>query len=576
VKWIHVAAALVCAAVFFAMWSTSFSIVDLVIAVDVAAVVFLSAYALHEGILLVLYLWHKLEARRAHRRLLRPGAVKGSVVEPCGERLHDGPSAANGTLAADAPPLTCLPSVTVQLPLYNERYVAERVIAAACALDYPRELLQIQVLDDSTDDTNRIARRAIEAGRDNGVNVELVHRDNRSGYKAGALANGLRSAQGELIAIFDADFIPPRNFLQRVICQHRAFDDARVGFVQTRWGHLNTEANAVTRAQGLLLDMHFVVEQFARSSTGLKMNFNGSGGIWRRQAIEAAGGWQSDTLTEDLDLSYRAQLKGWRGLYLDGEVCPGELPNDVLAFKRQQARWARGSAQCVRKLAVSILFSNLPFLHKVAAILHVSGYFTSVFALVLALVTPLLMLLLGARSTRTAPQWLSLISVIGFMPMVAMFVSQCAQRRTRRFWHSLPMAVVLGIGVSLSNSVAVLVGLFGKASGEFVRTPKSVSQATRSAALLRRAPRDKRATVRQTYLLRTDWTLHAEFALSLYAVVACCLLAAWGDWVAIVPILIYACGFIFVVLGQVAPGIWLQSRTHQHQDKVASKLQSTK
>ena len=467
-----------------------------------------------------------------------------------------------------------LPCVTVQLPLYNERYVAERVIAAACALDYPRELLQVQVLDDSTDGTSRIAQRAVEAGRANGVNVELIHRDHRSGYKAGALSNGLRSARGELVAILDADFIPPRNFLRRVICHYHAFDDPQVGFVQTRWGHLNSEANAVTRAQVLMLDMHFVIDQFARSSAGLKMNFNGSGGIWRREAIESAGGWQSDTLTEDLDLSYRAQLKGWHGRYLDGEMCPGELPNSVLAFKRQQARWARGSAQCVRKLSGRILRSDLPLVQKIAALMHVSGYFSNAFALVLALVTPLLMLVLGSHGTHAAPQWLSVMSMIGITPILSMFVAQCAQDNAGGFWRSLPATIVLGIGVSLSNTVAVLVGLFGKTSGEFVRTPKSVALTPERSIAIRRSARDKRTANWQSYLLQPDWTLRAECVLGGYTWAACIVLAARGDWVAIVPILVYAIGFTAVVFGQLSPGIWLLSRGRQR--KVASRLESLK
>jgi cellulose synthase/poly-beta-1,6-N-acetylglucosamine synthase-like glycosyltransferase len=547
---IHIAAALVCAAVFFAMSSLSNIFIDVIIVLNVVAVVVLSAYALHEGVLLVLYLWHKLAARLSRKRQATQGVEAGVM------------------------PATQLPSVTVQLPLYNERYVAERVIAAACALDYPRDLLQVQVLDDSTDDTSRIAQRAAQAGRESGVDVELVHRDNRSGYKAGALENGLRSARGELVAIFDADFIPPRNFLQRVICEHHAFDDPEIGFVQTRWAHLNEGANAVTRAQVLLLDMHFVIDQYARSSARLKMNFNGSGGVWRRAAIDAAGGWQSDTLTEDLDLSYRAQLKGWRGSYLDGELCPGELPSNVLAFKRQQARWARGSAQCLRKLSGRIIHSNLPLGQKIAAFMHVSGYVSNVFALLLALVTPLFMLLIGSRGTRNVPQWMSMLSVIGFMPVVAMFVAQAAQGNLRKFWSSLPAAIVLGVGVSLSNTVAVLKGLFDKTSGEFVRTPKSVSLPTERRAMMKRAAREKRGLGRQSYTLQTDWTLYAECVLAGYILVVCLDLAVRGDWLGVAPLLLYACGFISVVMGQIGPSIRLL--WYGRQRKVGPRLESLK
>jgi cellulose synthase/poly-beta-1,6-N-acetylglucosamine synthase-like glycosyltransferase len=536
---VPIAAALICAAVFFAMPSLSQIFIDVIIALNVVAVVVLSAYALHEGVLLVLYVWHKLSTRLSRKRC---------EVTRCGV------SAAG------------LPSVTVQLPLYNERYVAGRVIAAACALNYPRHLFQVQVLDDSTDDTRRIAERAVQAGLKKGVNVELVHRDNRNGYKAGALENGLRTARGELIAIFDADFIPPRDFLKRVIMDRGAFEDPQTGFVQTRWGHLNECANAVTRAQGLLLDMHFVIDQYARSSAGLKMNFNGSGGIWRRAAIDAAGGWQSDTLTEDLDLSYRAQLKGWRGRYLDGELCPGELPGSVLAFKRQQARWARGSAQCLRKLAGRIVRSNLPLLHKLAALMHISGYVSNVFALVLALVTPLFMLMIGSHGARHTPQWISFLSVVGVVPIVAMLIAQAAQGKLGRFWLSLPLAVVLGVGVSLSNTVAVLQGLFDKASGEFVRTPKSVFPPGRHAV------REKRTLNRPTYALQTDWTLCAECLLAGYNLIVCLELAARGDWLAIMPLLLYVCGFVVMVLGQLWPSLSMQS--HSRQRKVGPRLES--
>jgi cellulose synthase/poly-beta-1,6-N-acetylglucosamine synthase-like glycosyltransferase len=414
----------------------------------------------------------------------------------------------------------------------------------------------------------------VQTWRENGVDIEVIHRDNRSGYKAGALKNGLQTARGEFVAIFDADFIPPRDFLQRVFVERRAFDDPHVGFVQTRWAHINDSANAITRAQVLLLDMHFVIEQYARSSSGLKMNFNGSGGVWRRKAIDEAGGWQSDTLTEDLDLSYRAQLVGWRGHYLDDVLCPGELPNSLLAFKRQQARWARGSAQCLRKLAGRIVRSDLPLEQKITALMHMSGYMSNVFALLLALVTPLFMLLLGSRGTHSLPQWLSILSAVGFIPIIAMFVAQAAQGHLRKFWKGLPMAVVLGVGVSLSNTVAVLTGLLGKSSGEFVRTPKSVSMPIERRVLKKRTARDKRNYYRQTYAMQTDWTLYAECLLVTYILVVCLDLAMNGDWLAISPLLLYICGFTTVIMGQVGANIRLL--WYGRQRKVGPRLESLK
>ncbi len=235
-----------------------------------------------------------------------------------------------------------LPKVTIQIPIFNERCVVERVIDAASALEYPHDLLQIQILDDSTDETHSIALRSAKALQSRGIDIEVIHRAERTGYKAGALAHGLETASGDFIAVFDADFVPPPHFLRRLIVERNDFEDPSIGFVQTRWGYLNREEGILTRAQALLLDKHFFVEQPARCHSGLLFNFNGSGGIWRKSCIIDAGGWQHDTLTEDLDLSYRAELKGWRGLYLDSEMSPSELPADMSAFKKQQRRWATG------------------------------------------------------------------------------------------------------------------------------------------------------------------------------------------------------------------------------------------
>ncbi len=231
------------------------------------------------------------------------------------------------------------PKVTVQLPLYNERFVAQRSIAAACALDYPRELLQIQVLDDSDDDTVTIVDEAVAEAKRSGHVVEVVRRSNRVGFKAGALAAAMPTVTGEFIAIFDADFVPEPDFIRRMVVQNGAFADPQIGFLQGRWGHFNRDESLLTRAQGAMHDGHFLIEQVARSSSGLWFNFNGSGGVWRRACIEDAGGWQTDTLTEDLDLSYRAWSRGWRGAYTPWVVAPGELPVTLSAFRRQQFRW---------------------------------------------------------------------------------------------------------------------------------------------------------------------------------------------------------------------------------------------
>src|SRR5918992_27974 len=250
-----------------------------------------------------------------------------------------------------------LPRVTVQLPIYNEMYVADRLIDSVCALDYPRELLEIQVLDDSTDETTSVAERAVRRQAAEGIDISYLHRTNRRGYKAGALEAGMKVATGEYVAIFDADFIPPADFLQRTI---QFFTDPKIALVQARWGHINQDYSLLTKIQSILLDGHFVLEHGSRNRGGCFFNFNGTAGIWRRAAITDAGGWHHDTLTEDLDLSYRAQLRGWQFVFLQDHVAPAELPVEMNAFKSQQHRWAKGSIQTFLKLMPRILHSNLP------------------------------------------------------------------------------------------------------------------------------------------------------------------------------------------------------------------------
>lgn len=511
------------------MWSPHPLVVSALAAAQILAILAISAYAVHQGVLAFLFLRGRFMARR--------------------EKPFVG---------SEAPPH--IPSVTIQLPLYNERYVAERAITAACAMDYPLDRLQIQVLDDSTDDTALIAQRAVRSAQANGVRIERIERQHRAGYKAGALANGMQSASGEFIAVFDADFVPSPDFLNRVLIERHVFGDPLVGFVQTRWSFLNRDDNALTRAQGLLLDMHFIVDQSARSQAGMTMNFNGSGGVWRRAAIEAAGGWRGDTLTEDLDLSYRAQLAGWRGAYLLDIECPGELPDSLLSFKRQQARWARGSAQCLRALAAQVMRSAMPLLIKAGALLHLSGYVVSLFVLALALVSPLL--LLDSAQPHTLPVWLSAFSAVAVAPLLAMGIAQAAQRQMRRFLLNLPVTVLLGIGMSLTNSAAVISGLFSAHSGEFVRTPKLESSAVRDTA----------------YALRADWTLIAEIVISLYLLAMCAMLAVRGAWASVFLILMYAVGFCGVALVQLLPALLAneRERAQRRQRQVESGLRSVK
>lgn len=245
------------------------------------------------------------------------------------------------------------PHVTIQLPIYNERYVIERLIKSVCRFDYPKDLLEIQVLDDSTDDTRDIGASVVRQMKDLGFNIHHIHRTHRAGFKAGSLKAGLKTARGELVGIFDADFIPDPDFLKQTVPY---FTDPKIGMLQTRWGHINSDYSMLTRAQSMGIDGHFSVEQASRAWNGFFMNFNGTAGIWRKEAIEDAGGWQSDTLTEDLDLSYRAQLKGWKLEFVTDVVCPAEVPVTINAFKSQQHRWAKGSIQSAKK--ISAIFSD--------------------------------------------------------------------------------------------------------------------------------------------------------------------------------------------------------------------------
>lgn len=358
------------------------------------------------------------------------------------------------------------PFVTVQLPIFNERNVVERLIRAVGALRYPLDRLEIQVLDDSSDETTPLARAAVQALTRQGVDAHYLRRPDRTGFKAGALDHGLRSARGELVAIFDADFVPEPDFLERLVAE---FDAPEVGMVQARWGHINRDQSVLTRAQSALLDGHFVIEHTARAASNHFFNFNGTAGIWRRAAIDGAGGWEHDTLTEDLDLSYRAQLAGWRFVYRPDVVAPAEVPADLTAFKNQQQRWARGSAQVLRKLGPRLLRAPIPLRVRVEALAHLTGNIGYPLVLVLAVTMPMALELRGIFG--------HLVHLLGFLictgTVVAFYVaSMGAAGRTRRErLLDVPAGLALGVGMSISQSLAVARGLFGGA-GEFVRTPK--------------------------------------------------------------------------------------------------------
>jgi cellulose synthase/poly-beta-1,6-N-acetylglucosamine synthase-like glycosyltransferase len=363
-----------------------------------------------------------------------------------------------------------LPPVTIQLPIYNEMYVADRLIDAVCELDYPRDLLEIQVLDDSTDETRAVAEQAVRRHAARGVHITYLHRTDRTGYKAGALEAGMKVARGEYIAIFDADFTPTVDFLRRTI---HFFTDPKVALVQARWGHINQDYSLLTKIQSILLDGHFVLEHGSRNRGGLFFNFNGTAGIWRRDAITDAGGWQHDTLTEDLDLSYRAQLRGWQFVFLQDLIAPAEVPVEMNAFKSQQHRWAKGSIQTFRKLMPRLLQSDLPVGVKAEAFFHLSANFNYLLMCVLSL------LMAPSMVIRYNMGWYEMLLIdvplfFAATASVANFYMVC-QLELHRDWTTrlkyLPFLMSIGIGLTVNNARAVIEALFNKQS-EFARTPK--------------------------------------------------------------------------------------------------------
>ena len=372
--------------------------------------------------------------------------------------------------AAPPAPPSEWPRVTVQLPVYNERYVVERLLDAAAGLDYPRDRLEIQLLDDSTDATVEIAAKRIAWWRSQGVNIVHLRRVDRAGFKAGALQHGLEWASGDLLAIFDADFVPPPGFLRALVPY---FQDETVGMVQSRWEHLNETYSLLSRAQAISLDGHFIVEHTARMVGGSYFNFNGTAGILRKACIRDAGGWQSDTLTEDLDLSYRAQLKGWRFVFAPHVACPAELPVEMNAFKAQQHRWVKGSIQVARKLLPVIWRSPAPLAVKIEATFHLTYNVAYVALLLLSLIVyPVVLERYESRSLlfTIADTLLFLTATVSTLVYFGV-----AQQDLRGGWMKriqyLPFVMSLGIGLAVNNTRAVLGALFGTRGG-FIRTPK--------------------------------------------------------------------------------------------------------
>lgn len=464
--------------------------------VYILATLLLTVYAFNAWVMTGLYL--------KHRGKPGPIPLTGSVAEPS--------------------------SVTVQLPIYNEALVIERLLKAVVGLRYPPHLLQIQVLDDSTDETTEIAGTLVEQYRRQGFNISLLHRTDRTGFKAGALREGLARATGEFIAIFDADFVPRPDFLQQTLPFFSS--EANLGFVQTRWGHLNRDYSLLTLAQSLALDGHFVIEQTARNRAGLMMNFNGTAGVWRRACIEKSGGWQSETISEDFDLSYRAQLAGWRCLYLPDVVAPAEIPPQLAAFKRQQFRWAKGSIQCLKKLGGRVVRAEVSWWVKWQALVHLSSYLLHPLMVVLAVIMPVFMIADGANYIRFPLFYLSLIS---FGPPLLFAIAQAGlyPKTWLRHYTAMPLLVLLGSGIALSNTKAVFEALLG-IENDFRRTPKF--------NVIRSGDRWQSSS----YRLPFDWLVLGELSLSVYSFAGAWLAASDGDRFAVPFILLYAFSFGYV------------------------------
>jgi cellulose synthase/poly-beta-1,6-N-acetylglucosamine synthase-like glycosyltransferase len=422
-----------------------------------------------------------------------------------------------------------LPLVTVQLPVFNEALVVERLIEAIVCLDYPVHLLQIQVLDDSTDLTTQIAQARVDYYRQQGLNIELIHRIDRTGFKAGALKEGLETASGEFIAIFDADFTPSPDFLRQTVPYFRL--QPQIGLIQTRWGHLNRDYSWLTAAQALALDGHFVVEQTARNYSGLLINFNGTAGVWRRTCIEAAGGWQGDTISEDFDLSYRAQLGGWRCLFLPQVVAPAEVPPQLAAFKRQQFRWAKGSIQCFKKLGWQVCRSHLAWFVKLQALIHLSSYLVHPLMVILALITPLL-IVTGAAKIHFPLIYLSLVS-LGPPLLYAVAQVNLYPHGWRHSYRAMPLLMLLGSGIALSNTQAIFEAFLG-VGNVFRRTPKFNIYTSSDR------------WQNSVYRLPLSGLILAELALGLYSFLGAGVAATSEHRFAVPFILLYAFGFSYV------------------------------
>lgn len=425
-----------------------------------------------------------------------------------------------------------LPKVTVQLPMFNELYVAERLIESVAGLEYPKDKLEIQVLDDSTDETVEIAKAKVEELVERGYDATYVHRTDRTGYKAGALEAGLKVATGDYLLVFDADFVPTPTIIKDLV---HHFTDEKVGMVQARWGHLNRNYSMLTRVQSMMLDGHFVVEHIARNRSGRFFNFNGTAGMWRKSTIVDAGGWQHDTLTEDMDLSFRAQLRGWRFVYVPDALAPAEIPCEMNSFKTQQFRWAKGSAQTAKKLLPIVLKAKLPWHVKLEALFHLTNNFAYVFLIVLALLQLPNMIL---RQEMGVPELLLLdVPLFGATSVsIVLFYLTTHRALYDDMWEAirrLPLIMALGIGLSLNNARAVIEGIFGN-DVEFVRTPKHGVTTS------------NQTWTKKKYKAGKTFFSLIELGFGLYFVATIVLAGVIGAWASIPFLLLFMVGFLYV------------------------------
>jgi len=438
-----------------------------------------------------------------------------------------------------------LPRVTVQLPIFNERFVVKRLLRAVGNMEYPCERFEVQVLDDSTDDTSDVLANEIEELRKKGIRVRHMRRNNRIGFKAGALEAGLRIAEGEFIAVFDADFIPPPHFLLEGLSYFRS---PKIGLVQACWGHVNENHSILTCIEAMMIDGHFTVEHMARSKANLFFNFNGTAGIWRKEAIESSGGWQHDTLTEDLDLSYRAQMKGWQFAFADSLVVPAELPQEMGALRSQQHRWAKGSAQTARKVLGKILRSDFPMQVKLETFFHLTANSVYVYIAILSITAPYIVQFplefsfAGIGVFHLGLIHLSLIS----MSIFFLVAERDKGRSIAGTICRLPFLICVGVGLALNNTMALLEGLLGLDS-PFVRTPKTgdwVSQ-----------------TTGKKYRSRFFKLSYLEWILSAYLIVHIVILATERIFSPIPVLILFTSGYLYTaVLTTVEQFTWMENR----------------